>query len=752
MSIAWAGCSREGRAGSTLHYDLFANLPLATVTREPGLLEVAKPEAEAYLASGWSRPERSRGSGTPFLWAVGEKSALRFPLVAARDLPIAFRCRPYRFRGPPRPPVQTVTLYANGQRVGEVELAPDPQVYRLVVPARFLIEGQNQLEFRYRHHQAPGQRVPGADPRPLAVAWYWIRVGEDGEGEGPRLRHEESPALVIPFGTQLDYYLEVPKDGALVVEGGAPPEGRQQGHLDVIFEVEDRGGRTVARVEAGERERVELPVEAPTVARLRLRAMSEEGGEEGGGFALRSAAVWAPEEAREPAGETPALAAGRDEPAAEALPARPPIVLHLVDTLRPDRLGCYGRSQSPSPRLDAFAREAIVFENAFAQSSWTKPSVASLFTGLWPPAHGANLRRDKLPSTVRTLPEILQEAGYRTAAFVGSPVVSRAFGFQRGFDEFFDEFQESWLESDGALIVERAKEWLFRHGAGGPFFLYVHTLDPHDPYNPPAADRERFAPQVAAEFARESGQLIKELRQGKVPPSPEIADSLLGLYDAEIAANDRAFGALLDALRQMGLYDASIVAFVSDHGEEFHEHGGWSHGRTLFGESVRVPFVLRLPGGAAARRVSEPVQHIDLLPTLLDLLDLPAMATLEGRSLLAAAAGDSAGAEGALFSYLSLDRAWLGPGSAEPHASILVGEWRLVEELEEGSARRRALYRWREDPGETRDLTGTHPILAGYLAARIKEKLLRAGDRATPEEAVIDERLAERLRALGYLP
>jgi arylsulfatase len=310
-------------------------------------------------------------------------------------------------------------------------------------------------------------------------------------------------------------------------------------------------------------------------------------------------------------------ACAHERDASRPAPARN-LIVYLVDTVRADHLGCYGYRLPTSPALDAFALEAVLFENAYAQSSWTKPAVASIFTGLRPWRHGANQRRQRLADEAVTLAEILAAAGYRTAGFITNPNVGGAFGFRQGFERYHAEREEQ----SGESVRRAAFDWLEARGEDArPFFLYLHTVEPHSPYRD-ALDR---AGEFGARLADPQIGLRRHLRalgDGSLRAAPETVSELVALYDAEVAAADTSFGALLDELGRRGLADETIIVFVSDHGEEFADHGGFEHSRTLYEEVLRVPLIVRAPG-FAPRRVAASAQHVDLLPTLLDLVAVP---------------------------------------------------------------------------------------------------------------------------------
>ena len=429
-------------------------------------------------------------------------------------------------------------------------------------------------------------------------------------------------------------------------------------------------------------------------------------------------------------------ACGGGPPGGTAEAPRPNIVLYVVDTVRADRLGVYGYGKPTSPRLDTFAAGAVLFENAYAQSSWTRPAVASLFTGLLPPAHRTVGRRSVLPEDATTLAEILAVHGYEGMGLVRNPNVGRAFGFAQGFNRFRSEDRER-----DETMLDRVRLWLDeRQGAEGPFFLFLHAIDPHGPYDPAPEFEEMFEAGGAPAHYRTVRYLLG-LNRGEVEPEPETADALSRLYDAEVAQNDRAFGELLDELEDRGLVEDTAVIYLSDHGEEFAEHGRWEHGLSLYEEVLRVPLVMRLPG-VPARRVEEPAQHVDVLPTLLAYLGIEAPPT-DGRDLLAARRRGDEPLD--VYTHLDVD--------GHRAASVIRGPYKLVLPQSPSQGTAPMLFDLDADPGELRDLAADRPDIVERMLALLAERNL-AGEIVSAEEIEddqLDEDVRRRLRALGYV-
>ena len=428
---------------------------------------------------------------------------------------------------------------------------------------------------------------------------------------------------------------------------------------------------------------------------------------------------------------------------------RPNLVLLVIDALRADRLGAYGYERPVSPRLDAFAADAVLFEHATAQASWTRPAMISIFTGLLPQQHGTNGTLDRLADGHTTLAELLAAPGYENAAFVSNANMSRRFGVAQGFSTYRQ--MRRW-ESRGEPLVKAAIEWLdLRADPSQPFFLYLHVVEPHAPYRPPPDLVERFAPGPAPVADAPDRGFMKRLGTGEVSASPEIVDWMRDLYDGEVASADYAFASLVGELRVRGLYDSSIVVVTADHGEELYEHGGWEHGKTLYAEVLDVPLMVRLPGGARGRRVAAPVQQIDLMPTLLEAAGVEGPKGLRGRSLVPLLATGGGGERGEDEAALSSDAEVVSllDLDDERQESVTADGWRLIRR-QTANGNVEELYRLTEDPGEKRNLAASEPVTVARLGALLDEAG-RGASAQPPEAAVVDRKLERELRALGYL-
>jgi arylsulfatase A-like enzyme len=440
----------------------------------------------------------------------------------------------------------------------------------------------------------------------------------------------------------------------------------------------------------------------------------------------------------------------------------PTVLLVLVDTLRADRLGVYGNTSGLSPNLDAMARRGLFFSQAQAASSWTWPSTASVLTGVPPNVHGVqDSEHSYLVDAHLTLPELFARAGYTTAGFSSNLLIGRADNFQQGFETFVHTPYAS-----ARAMNDRVAAWL-DNTEGLARFAYVHYFDPHTPYLPPPGWMLPLPDGIRPES--EIAPLAAQQLAADGEPDPALVDEyrtlLMTQYDSEVRYFDHAFGELLEALEQRGVLDNCIIAFTSDHGEEFYEHEFFSHGGHLYEETLGVPLWITSYGSPAAApearlspgTISYPVSNQDLLVTLCTLASLPLPesplpAALRGRALTAPAGDDTGSAtpgERPVFA-----QTWhgheAGVAGFTEKLSVTTGPYKLIHTP---ASKRSELFNRSTDGAETVDL------VADPMARDVLEQLqrtLRAWSHLT-ETAAQGIRVEENneslelLRQMGYV-
>ncbi len=533
-------------------------------------------------------------------------------------------------------------------------------------------------------------------------------------GRPQRIRNVVHAALPASPPSRYNFVVDVPRGGRLALAAGIP--GRHQDGSAVEFRVSARhGGRyqtLVSRLvdpanRPAHRQWQPLEVDLSGHAGRNVEILLETTGYEDAGAPDR--AFWG----------DPTITVEDEVP-------RPLVVVYLVDTLRADHLPLYGYSRDTAPELSRFAKDAVVFDQAIASSSWTKPSVASLFTSLVPRDHGCLQFYTPLDPALTTLAERMRDHGYATGAVVAnSLVLARNMQFDQGFSYFASPREPH----RAANVVDDALAFLDAR-KGQPTFLYVHTMDAHTPYRPPPPFDARF---------RGAGEPAVPASEPSDYKQPRDRDRIVAQYDGAVAYGDREFGRLLRGLRARGLYDQALVVFLADHGEEFLDHDGWVHGHALYDELVRVPLIVKYPGRReAGRRVARQVQLVDVLPTVLKSQGFAPPSGIAGRAL-----DESFAARGeeriAVFESKYREHVVYGARTSEA---------KYVRHVYPESAER--VFDLRGDPGERRG----EPVGASALGAALKqaaEGAVSLGAFRHRVRASGEARYELRLRTAGWL-
>jgi arylsulfatase A-like enzyme len=404
----------------------------------------------------------------------------------------------------------------------------------------------------------------------------------------------------------------------------------------------------------------------------------------------------------------------------EPAPRPPNIAVVVLDTVRRDHLPVYGYPRDTAPFLTSLARRSVVFDRAYATSSWTSPAVASLFTSLWPQQHGVVLgtkqiresgyRLSRLPADVDTLPVAAKAAGYSTHAVSDNANVSELLSFERGFDRF-----ESASDASSTAVNRRIKAWQDGILSAQPYFLYVQYMDVHAPYEPKGPSYDVF------------------LADGR---PAAIRRDHVAAYDSEIRVVDEHLHGLFDRL---GWEKDTVVIITSDHGEELGEKGTTGHGHALHPELMNVPLIVYGPG-IVPRRVAEPVSHVDILPTVRELAGAPANAANEGWSLVPLLrGGEWRRSPRPLFAHL------LAIGTSAVSEAVIYRGEKLVR----GPGRYVGLFDLVRDPDESVNLADARPEDARRLQAMLPPFETRST--VDVDAGSLPRDLVEQLRALGYI-
>jgi len=437
----------------------------------------------------------------------------------------------------------------------------------------------------------------------------------------------------------------------------------------------------------------------------------------------------------------------------------PNVILISIDTLRADHIGCYGYPRETSPHIDALASDGVTFLNTYASSPWTLPSHISLLTSLHGANHQVMYEDDTMDPSILTLADVLRSNQFYCAALTGGGFVSAKYGFSKGFNSYSDE--GGVLRQDSAEhLYHAAMRWLEREKDKG-FFLFLHTFQPHSPYACPypyksmfLEDDSRWRHLDLMSFLGGMPGIFKEL-------SEKDRQNIIGLYDGEIRYTDEQFiGPLIAALKDLGLYDRTMIIFTSDHGEEFFEHRGWGHGHSLYDESLKVPLIIKFPESRfKGKKIHEIISLVDVFPTVLEQIGIDRSdLALDGRSLFPLITGKEEG-----------NRIFLADVAAHVLASRIPqriamnrGKEKLILSKKFGpddlqffvypppALSAVELYDLAEDPEERQNVADERSHLANQIIQRIDE-IYKSARKKKTIKLDMDQELKRQLRALGYI-
>ncbi len=437
------------------------------------------------------------------------------------------------------------------------------------------------------------------------------------------------------------------------------------------------------------------------------------------------------------------------------------VLLISVDTLRADHLGCYGYARQTSPNIDSLAENSVMFSNVYASSPWTLPSHVSMLTSLHCVHHQVYQDNEKMDPTILTLADLLRQNHFFCTAFTGGGFVSSVYGFSKGFDMYQEGGGGVYRQDAAEYLNGLVAEWLDTHSKNKNFFLFAHTYQLHDPYACPEPYKDMFLSENAQwRHVNLMGYLGGRANLFK-PLSEDERRNVVDLYDGEVRYTDETLvGPLITKLKQLDLYDSTLIIFTSDHGEEFYDHRSWEHGHQLYDESLKVPLLIKFPGSRfRGKQISTIVSLVDVMPTILEELQIETSElSLDGKSLIPVVEGK----EDANRSFL----ADIGDNVLNSHVPQKIAtnngteKFILNKKFTEDDLSffqypppmtgPVELYELTSDPEEKLNVADEKAALVNRLIRTIDNLYSQAKKRRSlkPE---IDDDLKEQLRALGYI-
>lgn len=746
--VGGTGAVPEQAAALSPHLDLLQLAHLADLDHHGLYMDFGTPARAKYTLGGW-RPSNGNGTGwltdgadgdETFTYA-GRMARVFFDVREAVPTTLRLRLRAHGTR--------RLQIYLNGRSTaipeGGVQFAEGTEFrdYDIAIPADLIRAGENQVQLAF------GGTTP-VDGQDVSVAMSSIRVmpqlaagatepefieplWDSLVGAG-QIGSVERQSLIVRAPTTMSYYVELPEHAHLVF--GVGTDSSTAG-MTARVRVQAEGGQPEELwhgpiEQAWNDQAVDLSRFAGQIVRLDLVAEGAEG----------ARVLWA----------VPSVMVTPPEAAPATQPARNVVVL-LIDTLRASKLRAYNpQSRVRTPIMDNIVEHGTLFERAHSQENWTKPSVASVLTGLTPGTHRAITTEARLPESAELVSEVFDAAGFGTATFLANGYVSDRFGFDQGWDHYTNMIREN-RSTEAEDVFREAGDWIEAHHQER-FFVYIQTIDPHVPYDPPAEflrmydDRTDYTGQVNP---RRTGEQLEAAKGNS--PSVVFNESdtrrLMALHDGEISYHDQQLGRFMERLQAMGVADDTLLVITSDHGEEFHDHGSWGHGHSVYQELIQVPLIFYRPGLVPeGRRIPQPVSTLNLSQTTLALAGVSGLTHAEGRSLVPEMNGAASRMPAVAFSNMLDDR-----------RVIRSLRWKMVL-----NGMNTKLFDLQEDPGERNEITDMtrHPIAARFLRIHLGQYLgatnrgewwaptQRTAQQLGTEAVQIDDTLRGQLEALGY--
>ena len=671
-----ATLAEESRSIYSLHH----NRVHAHLDQGGLVLDAGSPGFVRYLrgnfGQSWAVDRKLDGQRTTLV--SGRQGVLHLPLSSRQASATRVEIR---MKG--LAPRQRVTLFLNKKKLGDIEVQGSWHTGSREIPSGLLKAGENRLRLTFRKSvKTLGTRT--------SAALRWIRLALPGASElpesGPELALARGDALRIPSNGGLAFYLMPPKGSSLML-AASPEPGSTGCVLKIVSQQEGKPPTTLARREVtarGSRLDVALAVRGGLPLRLELL---ETGGPACRGLLLDGARL-----------EAPGSAGGGEVP--KARPKQ--VIFWMIDALRADRLDVYRKSRVKTPNLDQIVAQGTTFMRYSVEGNESKVSHASFFTGVYPVVHRVLGEKAKLPDRLVTIAEAMAAGGLRTAGLVSNGYVSDRWNYHQGFGTYRNYIREE-VANDAKAVYGHAVSWLDRYASRGPFYLYLGTIDPHVTYRAHKGILELYdSKPYKGKFRRYlSGVELGKIKGGRLRVSERDKLRIEALYDNEVTYNDQYLGELLKYLRDKEMLDDTLLIITGDHGDEFWDHGRCGHGSGVYQELVWVPLVLRYPKlFPAGRKVMVEADGVDILPTLLDAMDISVPSMVQGESLL-----PRVHESGIIYPRSSISTHY------DQVYALRSGEWKVI--LHKGG--RTQVYDLAKDPGEQRDLARERPIARRFL-------------------------------------
>ena len=708
--LIFTACRSE-KEQTANYIDLSKRLSYSEQSASSKIIVFGTPEAKQFLGPGWSRP--GKDGKEPFQSAETEKGSFIFKTSTSDPIFLHMKLRSTF--------ANSAEVLVNNKPVGKIQVDVKPKLYSMKLPADAITADTNVVELDWNEVRKLDQRKNSPDV--AAIAYYAVIGPAKYVANVPASNHPPLTASTVkvgdqtrsainqPLGGSVQFYERLNKDSRLEFEMLYEPTAAKKdvfANFSITLRKDGQPDQRIFEKNATQRissretinfskyitntETTPFQIEFKIIRNLILDS---------------GTTAWIePRLYQELPNEAEVSKSKIDDIRDDNDGAN--VIVVLLDAAGAKHFTTYGYQRKTTPNIEKLFQEGVQFDKAYCQAVYTLASTTSMMTGLDPFRHQLYDRQNKLPDQIETLAERFGKNGYTTATFVANGNFSPNFGNTQGFQVIREVQNEPGYTGWAADITNRFTEWLQNQNRDKNFFVYLHYREPHGPFNPPQNFKHQFTDPNYDRFKEASDDMRRKLQSGEVTPIQADYDFITAAYDENLRYGDYEVGRLMQKLKDMKLYDRTIVIVTADHGEAFWEHGFQGHNSQLYEESVHIPLIVKFTSktNLHAKHIKTPVRTIDLYPSLVDLLELPNKdMDVDGTSFLPHLIAEKS-QQVPIFCQTLAQQAY----------SYTEGNFKYIFQRITGEEE---LYDLKNDPQEKNNLITTHPIEAAYLRTRL---------------------------------
>lgn len=723
------------QSGDKYFKDLIEHRIAANIINQTEFIKFGEDNysSQILLVKGWSNPERL--NNTSYRWAIGNKSKIKFFIVSVENISLIIKAMPFEANDGEQ---QAINVYINNDFVDSVNLKSGWKEYEILIEKEKLRLGFNQLVFSYKYSKQPIKYGINEDSRYLSAAFEYIKfiyqnnirrvINSNNVDINLDYNILKDEVINLPSLTSIEYLLKMPKDARLKLELVIEVNAAKQ-YSGSYFKVwaEDAKGKIIKIANFKSAKGDNLPKLIHKKVKMRNKK----------GEIVKLYFANTINDTNYRISITKLSLKGYVEN--KEISSSVNAMVILLDALRPDHLSLYQHKNNTSPNIDILGKDSVMFKNAYTQSTFTREAVASLLTSLYPLTHNVGYIH-KMSDDIVTTAEILKRFDCQTAAFTANGFINKDSGILQGFDKVIELFRYAYWGPHNSTPAEaflpEVDEWFLR-SYKSKFLIYMHFMQPHEPYQAPKSFRI-FSYKDKPSILDGSTFNRNKIKEQGIPITSDDIQHMKNLYDDNIYYIDYIIGKLIHKLHLLDLYQNTMVVVLSDHGDEFMEHGGFSHSMHLYDECLHIPLLIKMPDSLYKNKIIKSmVQLIDVGSTILEVLGTNESIG-QGKSLLPLIKDEGGIKE-------------IHPAIYASRKSFIALRTHRYKYIEDVNTRESQLYDLIKDQVEHFNIVNSNLEIAQQLSNLLSNWYLNQKPYTTQRTEEIDEHTKEILRSLGYL-